>query len=260
MVILFAAFAFADQKSLGFDPTVQRNRGQFVITINPNNEKQSPRRFQTRQTVSSSGAESLLGRGTRVFEAVEIDGNGNPSGSPVVLKDTWVDSDRTREGNVIALLHTEANCEDRKLIKKHFLTTICHGDVWTDPDIRDDTANSLMRGLDITSDHVSLFKLQVKPFSRTYESLSGSESSKEYCRVRAPHPYLSYAHKTHYRIVFKEKGITIDRVKKLPEVMTVLGETVGGAFLFCTSPRMSSDVVTMQLYVCYESLDGYTVM
>ena len=235
MIKLFAAFAFADQKSLGFDPTIQHNRGQFVFTIHPDNDKQSPRRFQTRQLISSSNAGSLLGRGTRVFEAVEIDGNGNPNGSPVVLKDTWVDSDRTREGNVIALLHTEANCEDRELIENHFLTTICHGDVWTELDICDDTANSLMRGLDITSDHVSLFKLQVNPFMRTYESRSGSESSQERSRVRAPHPHLRYTHKTHYRIVFKEKGITIDRVKKLSDVMKLLSETVGGAFLFCTA-------------------------
>ena len=235
MVKLFAAFAFADQKSLGFDPTIQRNKAQFVITIHPDNDKRSPRRFQTRQIISSSGAESLLGRGTRVFEAVEIDGNGNPNGSPVVLKDIWIDSDRTREGKVLALLHTEANCEDRKLVEKHFLTTICHGDVWTEIDIRDDTANSLMRGLEITSDHVSLFKLQVKPFIRTYEPLSGSESSQANSRVRAPHPHLRFAHKTHYRIVFKEKGITIDRVKRLSDVMTVLGETVDGAFLFRTT-------------------------
>ena len=183
--------------------------------------------------IISSGAEPFLGRGTRVFEAVEIDENGDPNGSPVVLKDTWVDSDRTREGNVIALLHTEANCEDRKLIEKHFLTTVCHGDVWTELDILDDTANSLMRGLDISSAYVSRFKLQMNPFMQTYESRSG-QSSWEYSRVQVTYPKLRYSHKTHYRIVFKEKGITIDCVMRLPDVMTVLGETVGGAFSFGT--------------------------
>ena len=120
MVKLFAAFAFADKKSLGFDPTVQldtSNEGQFILTVQPGNDKQRLRRFRTMQIISS-GAEPLLGRGTRVFEAVEINENRDPNGSPVVLKDTWVDSDRTREGNVIALLHTEANCEDRKLIER----------------------------------------------------------------------------------------------------------------------------------------------
>ena len=40
-----------------------------------------------------------------------------------------------------------------------------------------------------------------------------------------------YAHKTHYRIVFKEQGVTIDRIKSLPQVMQIFSETVGGAFL-----------------------------
>jgi hypothetical protein len=149
---------------------------------------------------------------------VEIDGNGDPNGSPVVLKDTWADSDRTREGNIVALLHAAANDEDKQLVEKHFLTTICHGDVWTEIDILDDTANALMRGLNITPGPDSLFELQRKPFIQNYESPYGSES------------HLKYAHKTHYRIVFKEKGITIDRIRSLPDVMTVLTETVSGAF------------------------------
>jgi hypothetical protein len=72
-----------------------------------------------------------------------------------VLKDIWIDSDRTREGNILALLYAAANDKDRQLIEKHFLTTICHGDVWTELGILDDTANALMRGLKITADHDS---------------------------------------------------------------------------------------------------------
>jgi hypothetical protein len=99
---------------------VPGNRGQTVITFHPHNDEQNPRRFRTTQILSSYGAESLRGRGTRVFEAVEIDGNGDPNGSPVVLKDTWVDSDRTREGNIIASLHSAANDEDRQLVEEAF--------------------------------------------------------------------------------------------------------------------------------------------
>ena len=68
----------------------------------------------------------------------------------VMLKNIWVDSDRTREGNILALLRAVTNDEDsRQLVEKHFLTTICHGDVWTETDIHDDTANTLMRGSNI---------------------------------------------------------------------------------------------------------------
>jgi hypothetical protein len=123
-----------------------------------------------------------------------------------VLKDTWIDSDRTREGNSLASLYEAADGEDKQLIEKFFLTTISHGDVWTELDILDDTANGLMRGLHIAPDHDSLFKFR-----------------DVYSRQR-------YIHKTHYRIVFKEIGITIDRMPSLPGVMAVFTETVGGAF------------------------------
>jgi len=135
-----------------------------------------------------------------------------------VLKDIWVDSDRTREGNILALLHAAANDEDKQLLEKHFLTTICHGDVWTELDILDDTANTLMRGWNIATGRDSIFKLRRELFILNYKLPSGSES------------HLRYTHKTHYRIVFKEKGITIDRIRSLPDVMTVLTETVSGAF------------------------------
>jgi hypothetical protein len=130
-----------------------------------------------------------------VFEAVEIDGNGYPNGSPtspVVLKDIWVDSDRTREGNIVALLHAAANDEDKELVEKHFLTTICHGDVWTELDILDDTANALMRGLNITPSRDSVFGLQRTPFIQNCIPYFVSESR------------LRYRHKTQYRIVLKE--------------------------------------------------------
>jgi hypothetical protein len=153
-----------------------------------------------------------------VFEAVEIDRNGDPNGSPVVLKDIWVDNDCTREGNIVALLHAAANSEDKELVEKHFLTTICHGDVWTELDILDDTANALMRGLNITPDRDLLFELQRKRFAQIYIPRFLSEWR------------LRYTHKTHYRIVFKEKGITIDRIRSLSDVMTVFTETVSGAF------------------------------
>ncbi|KAN0109362.1 hypothetical protein V8E52_009406 [Russula decolorans] len=57
----------------------------------------------------------------------------------------------------------------------------------------------------------------------------GSEPDCDIANYEPPYEsesHLKYAHKTHYRIVFKEKGITIDRIRSLPDVMTVLTETV----------------------------------
>jgi hypothetical protein len=223
---------FADKKLLGFDPTIDCIPGdptQLIVTVHPDNDNKYPRRFRTTNIVSSFGAEPLRGRGTRVFEAIEIDGQGCEMGSPVVLKDIWIDHDRTREGIILAQLYDEADDEDKELVKKHFLTVICHGDVWTELDVLDDTENGLMRGLKVTMD--SMFELQQKQLVVSkHQAASGLQGLCVTSRLHAPHPNLKYTHKTHYRIVFKEKGVTIDLIPSLPEVMKVLTETVTGAF------------------------------
>ena len=147
-----------------------------------------------------------------------------------MIKDIWIDSDRMREGNIVASLHAAANDEEKELVEKRFLTTICHGDVWIEPDTLDDTANALMRGLNIARDHDSLFKLQQKPSIPTHDPPSGSDHLRVTTRVQVPRLNLGYADKIHYRVVFKEQCTTIDKMRSLPDVMTVLSETVGGEF------------------------------
>ena len=147
-----------------------------------------------------------------------MDINGDPIDSPVVLKDTWINSDCAREGNIISSLQAAADEEDKQLFERHFLTTICHGDVWTELDIVDDTVNGLMRGLKIAADDDFLFQLQSGPPITHYGGSSRSEVLRE------------IKHKSHYRIVFKEVGIAIDRMGSLPVVMKVLAETVSGVF------------------------------
>ena len=222
MIKLFAAFAFAEERFLGFDTTIQPvtgDRRQFDITVHPHNDKENSRTFRTIRVISSYGAEPIRGRGARVFEAVELDRNGEPNGPHVVLKDMWIDSDRMREGTILTSLYEAAEDEDKRLVEKHSLTTICHGDVWTEVDILDDTANALMRGFSIASGHDSHFELPWTPYPY---------------RLHSSHSRLRYADKTHYRIVFKEICITIGHIRSLPDVMVVLVETVAGSFLYYT--------------------------
>ena len=129
---------------------------QFIVTVHPDLEHEKPRRFLTKRTIPSSGAEPLRGRGTRVFEAVEIDGHGCEIGHNVVLKDVWIDKDRTREGTTLAQLYKEARGNDKALVQKYFLTTMCHGDVWLDEKVADDTKESIRRGLKTTDSMFSL--------------------------------------------------------------------------------------------------------
>jgi hypothetical protein len=225
--------AFANKKPLGFDPTIDRVPGElthFVITVHPHNDNKLLRRFRTTNIISSFGTEPLRGRGTRVFDAIKLDGHGNEIGSPVVLNDIWIDHDCTREGVILAQLYDEADDEDKELVKKHFLIVICHGDVWTEPNVLDDTEGGLMRGLTAATD--SMFELQQKQLVvPKHQAASGSQGLRATSCLHAAHPNLKYTHKTHYRIVFEEKGVTIDLIPIFPEVMKVLTETVTGMFL-----------------------------
>ena len=145
-----------------------------------------------------------------------------------MLKDIWIDSNRTREGHILTSLYEAVEDEDKQLFEKHFLTTISHGDVWTELDILDHTANALMRGY--VPGHDSLFQLQRKPILQNYIPPSGTDSIRATSRIQVPHSHIRNAHRTHYRIVFKEICITIDRMQSLPDVMVTLSETVSGAF------------------------------
>ncbi|KAF9515424.1 hypothetical protein BS47DRAFT_1293887, partial [Hydnum rufescens UP504] len=106
LVELFAAFAFANRRSLSFDPTVMHPPGdltQFIIMVHPHDSKK-PRRFHTRQIILLFGAEPLQGPGTHVFEAIEVDEGGKEKGNSVFLRDIWIDHDHLREGAILTQL------------------------------------------------------------------------------------------------------------------------------------------------------------
>ena len=74
----------------------------------------------------------------------------------------------------------------------------------TELDVLDDTENALMRRLKVTTGRE--FKLQRKQLViPKHEPPSGSEGLRAISRLQARHSHLKYSHKTHYRIVFKEK-------------------------------------------------------
>jgi len=101
--------------------------------------------------------------------------------------------------------------------------------------------------LNIAPDHDSLSILQ--PVIQKNDPPSGSEGLRAMSLPQAPPP-KRYAPKTHYRIVFKEKGTTIDRIKSLPEVMTVLAETVDALRLLRKLGWVHRDVSIRNILSC----------
>ena len=67
--------------------------------------------FKTVDLLSNVGAEALRGRGTRVW-MVRRWVDGAETGDAMVLKDCWIDSDRTREGDIMAQIVEEADAAE----------------------------------------------------------------------------------------------------------------------------------------------------
>ncbi len=61
--------------------------------------------YRTEEILSNHSAESILGRGTRVWSA-RLLVNGEPSGELVAIKDTWIDADRPREGDILRAIRS----------------------------------------------------------------------------------------------------------------------------------------------------------
>ncbi|KAG8793263.1 hypothetical protein FRC12_003333 [Ceratobasidium sp. 428] len=98
--------ARADSTQLGFDPdftlTVppKTTSSQHDITVRSPNKTRSV--YHPVETLSEVGAESLMGRGTRVWKVQKLDDTGKPLDPLYALKDVWVRDDRPAEHEVIA--------------------------------------------------------------------------------------------------------------------------------------------------------------
>ena len=74
----------------------------------------------------------LLGHGTRVWEAVQLV-DGEPTGDAVVLKDSWVDEDRQREGSNFERVREAAGVKGLgHIIETAFVAVKCFGDAFID--------------------------------------------------------------------------------------------------------------------------------
>lgn len=94
-------------------------------------DEQVTRRFITICPISISGADGILGRGTRVWAARELLENGELSDDVVAIKDYWIDADREREGDVVqSILDAAPDEAGRATLMNHIVHILCHGDVY----------------------------------------------------------------------------------------------------------------------------------
>lgn len=61
--------------------------------------------YRTKRVISNFAADAIRGRGTRVWEVVQLDEKQNEIDEVLVLKDSWIDADRLREGDILHKIH-----------------------------------------------------------------------------------------------------------------------------------------------------------
>ncbi|KAJ3557294.1 hypothetical protein NM688_g1548 [Phlebia brevispora] len=123
--------AYAEPHDLGWDPTMQQTEhGRYDISVHSPDGTTVV--YRTLELLSRSGVETLKGRGTRVWKVVRVE-HGVESGTPMVLKDTWVDPDRESEGAVLEKLRDAKRKPDlQRFVDRTFLSREWDGDVFLD--------------------------------------------------------------------------------------------------------------------------------
>ncbi|KAI6110903.1 hypothetical protein EDD16DRAFT_1809300 [Pisolithus croceorrhizus] len=161
LIYFFCSLAFAEDHELGWDPTIQRvglsGKIQYNITVHMDEGKDLVH-WATR-VISDHSADALSGRRTRVFEArlIFLNGTSVKDAEPVVLKDSWRDGDRDREGvilnRIFADLQKHKGPEQEEEARKYFLTVLAAGNVMVDGNI--DNTDRLLHESDLQPDHSS---------------------------------------------------------------------------------------------------------
>ena len=201
---------------------------QYNIVVRDKNTARETT-FRTRKILSNIGADALQGRGTRVWEVIELDVDGNEKDvDTCVLKDVWADVDRDREGDILAAIRREAKGRSSswvKRVEKYFLTTATYGDVYVNgkPD--------KSRRWEVPK-KVGLLELKTGPKESRRVATNLAAVGAIALEPRSGEPVIQYySTKVHHRIVFKEKGTTIRDIKSLHSVFRYLGQAMNGEFV-----------------------------
>lgn len=185
--------------------------------------------YRTQRLVSNIGAEAARGRGTRVWEVALLDERNEPTGHPRVLKDCWIDDDRTREGEIIRQIRLSAKTEEHERAFKDYLLTVeCHGDVFIG-EHKDQTHSLIRRGHAVPQNH-AWYKLCPSPPLPDVDAPLYPSGSIAYLPPMVDREIIEYDDKSHYRIVFQELGTSIDKLNWTFDIVYNLGLALEGAY------------------------------
>ena len=241
VVDFFLRTMFAKRTQLGYDGTMTRlpalsSLDQSVVyDIEVRDHSKTPvvKKYRTRRLISELGAIPLRGRGTRVWEVVELDTNDNPAGTRTwVLKDTWGDADRPLEGeNLQKLRRKAAAINQGERFNTYFMSTSRYGHVYDDEGENarpDTTASFRLSRLDSPELPLGIptLRVAVNPEHRALVMTRQGPIATEGSKVEVEH--ARYPIKIHHRIIYNEVGKLIFQAKSLRKAFQCIGDVLQG--------------------------------
>ncbi|KAI0925411.1 hypothetical protein AcV7_005666 [Taiwanofungus camphoratus] len=231
----FLSLLCAEQHDIGWDPTMKYVKGRegkiqyhsdgtprFDIAVRTPQAEEVI--YRTSKVLSDAGADALLGKGTRVWEARKVVGD-EECGEPVAFKDSWINGDRDRESDLSASLRNSAPLEViREDIDTRFLTVLHHGDVYIRGKV-DETRTLMTRSMEIPKE-CSRYNLHVPPEDIWSGSNTGHYRTPQEYKQEILKPPPIHHPKAHYRIVFKEICKSLHKITSLALTLKVLSHTI----------------------------------
>ena len=214
----FLSQLYAEEKELGLDPTMKMllpvgdGPPTYDMTVRVSAEKSVV--YRTRELINQDNATSLRGRGTRVWDVILVEDGVEKLDQCGVLKDYWVDSDRTREGDALAQIIAADTTQE---LEDHLLTVLAHGDVFIDEQV-DNTRQIMTRGVDPpvgTRFNLRLPNRPLKTNSRILKTAAPSNAQLQTATEVEYGQVIEYHPKSRYRIVFYERCTPLYKIVSL---------------------------------------------
>ncbi|KAK1230984.1 hypothetical protein PQX77_005916 [Marasmius sp. AFHP31] len=269
------ATSFATPEELGYDPTVVRLNvdGEWVYDYRVDDPKDGTQWYRTVESLDTHRAARLPGRGVRVWVVKPLDGNrrpyppGSAEDKRYVLKDYWLTRDSDSESKILEAIVRAATGVDGRTetdIRKH-LMTIKH-DWAVSVNGQDDDSNLHLRGKMPTSDYEEHILIQDLGTPPTQPPLSGSVNSVPTGGLDLPEAKSQndipveldrrrvFEPRIHRRLIFKEVGQPLNKIRDQKVLARCLGEALGGLHDFYRAEYVHRDVSNGNLLLC--ELDG----
>ena len=219
-------------ESLGFDPTIQLvaddNDHHYVIEVDN-------RKYRTTKVIADVKAHALISTAGRVWEVIEND-SGDSSSDSLILKDTWIESDRDLERHIYEKILRDVwqkyGEPVRKRVSNGLLTPIADWSV-----VIDEEYDCTREAHSVTS-ATKFFSLKEEKKRRVPIAPGFRGTGPPGSHTLGNHPadctrIQSHLQRKHYRVVFAEVGSPLYSVEKLSHAFRVLKDSAECEVLIC---------------------------